>query len=226
MRGPPAGPLGICRPRPSRCGAGWSASPTATRSSCSTTPVPSRRSAWPGSTRPRSARRSAGVRRQACLAWSTTGRPVSSGPRWTATVARSARSGLQIRAARPRAARSRWTPTRRRSPSAWPVGTATKPAPEDRGRYEFAETDSSARRSGLWSDPPPTSTWDWQRDQRQSSRTRQGDPPSGACPRSVGGRQRRGRPIWSWAAHCDLPTTAARPWPASASWRVLCCCPG
>ena len=39
-------------------------------------------------------------------------------------------------------------------------------SPEDRGRYEFAETEAKAKGVGLWQDPNPTAPWDWLRGER------------------------------------------------------------
>jgi endonuclease YncB( thermonuclease family) len=38
---------------------------------------------------------------------------------------------------------------------------AEEQAPEQRGQYEFAETDARVRKTGLWSDPEPIPPWDW-----------------------------------------------------------------
>ena len=45
----------------------------------------------------------------------------------------------------------------------WYREYAREQSPEDRGRYEVAETESRARRAGLWSEPAPTAPWDWRR---------------------------------------------------------------
>jgi endonuclease YncB( thermonuclease family) len=39
-------------------------------------------------------------------------------------------------------------------------------SPEDRGQYEFAETEARAKRAGLWQEPDPVAPWDWRRGQR------------------------------------------------------------
>lgn len=38
--------------------------------------------------------------------------------------------------------------------------------PEDRERYEFAETEARASRAGLWRDAAPIAPWDWRRSLR------------------------------------------------------------
>ncbi len=48
----------------------------------------------------------------------------------------------------------------------WYRRYASEQSPEDRGRYEFAETEAKARRAGLWRDAAPTAPWDWRRSRR------------------------------------------------------------
>lgn len=48
----------------------------------------------------------------------------------------------------------------------WYRKYASEQSPEDRGRYEFAETEARARRAGLWRDAAPTAPWDWRRSRR------------------------------------------------------------
>ncbi len=38
---------------------------------------------------------------------------------------------------------------------------AAEQSPEDRSRYEFAETEARARRAGLWRDANPVPPWEW-----------------------------------------------------------------
>lgn len=48
----------------------------------------------------------------------------------------------------------------------WYRKYASEQSPEDRGRYESAETEAKARRAGLWRDAAPTAPWDWRRSRR------------------------------------------------------------
>ncbi|QNK67823.1 thermonuclease family protein [Variovorax sp. PAMC26660] len=38
---------------------------------------------------------------------------------------------------------------------------------QERGQYEFAETEAKAKRVGLWHDADPVAPWDWRKTQRQ-----------------------------------------------------------
>ena len=49
----------------------------------------------------------------------------------------------------------------------WYREYAREQTAEDRGRYEFAETECRSRKVGLWSDPSPTPPWEWRRLRRQ-----------------------------------------------------------
>ena len=52
----------------------------------------------------------------------------------------------------------------------WYRKYAREQSVEDRGRYEFAETEAKARRAGLWRDAEPIAPWDWRRSRRAPPR--------------------------------------------------------
>lgn len=43
-------------------------------------------------------------------------------------------------------------------------------SPQDRGAYEFDETEARARKVGLWSDPNPVPPWEWRHHVREQQR--------------------------------------------------------
>lgn len=49
----------------------------------------------------------------------------------------------------------------------WYRAYAKEQSAQDRGRYEFAETEARARRAGLWSEPAAVAPWDWRRQLRE-----------------------------------------------------------
>ena len=56
----------------------------------------------------------------------------------------------------------------------WYRAYAREQRPEDRVRYEAAETGARQQRMGLWQDKDPTPPWDWRRQPRQAARTMSG----------------------------------------------------
>jgi endonuclease YncB( thermonuclease family) len=51
----------------------------------------------------------------------------------------------------------------------WYRRYASDQSEEDRGRYEFAETEARAKGAGLWADANPTPPWNWPRGNRAAS---------------------------------------------------------
>lgn len=56
----------------------------------------------------------------------------------------------------------------------WYRAYAREQMPEDRIRYEAAETTARNQRMGLWQDKDPTPPWDWRRQPRPAARTMSG----------------------------------------------------
>ena len=56
----------------------------------------------------------------------------------------------------------------------WYRAYAREQRPEDRIRYDAAETGARQQRMGLWQDKDPTPPWDWRRLPRQAARTMSG----------------------------------------------------
>ena len=51
----------------------------------------------------------------------------------------------------------------------WYRRFAREQAPEQRGQYEFAETEARARRVGLWQEPHAIAPWEWRKGIRPAS---------------------------------------------------------
>lgn len=41
---------------------------------------------------------------------------------------------------------------------------------EQRGQYEFAESEAKAKKAGLWQVPEPVAPWEWRRQKREARR--------------------------------------------------------
>ena len=48
----------------------------------------------------------------------------------------------------------------------WYRGYSREQTAQERGQYEFAETEAKAKRVGLWRDAEPVPPWDWRKAQR------------------------------------------------------------
>lgn len=48
----------------------------------------------------------------------------------------------------------------------WYRAYAREQTPQERGQYEFAETEARAKRVGLWADAEPVPPWDWRKERR------------------------------------------------------------
>ncbi|MDA8257731.1 MAG: thermonuclease family protein [Betaproteobacteria bacterium] len=57
----------------------------------------------------------------------------------------------------------------------WYRAYAREQMPEDRVRYEAAESGARQQRMGLWQDKDPTPPWDWRRQPRRAARTITGE---------------------------------------------------
>lgn len=51
----------------------------------------------------------------------------------------------------------------------WYRAYAREQSAEERGQYEFAETEAKAKRVGLWRDEEPVAPWDWRKAQREAA---------------------------------------------------------
>lgn len=45
----------------------------------------------------------------------------------------------------------------------WYRAYSREQTPQERGQYEFAETEAKAKRTGLWRDADPVAPWDWRK---------------------------------------------------------------
>lgn len=54
----------------------------------------------------------------------------------------------------------------------WYRAYAREQTPQERGQYEFAETEARAKRAGLWADAEPVAPWDWRKERRAEAATR------------------------------------------------------
>jgi endonuclease YncB( thermonuclease family) len=54
----------------------------------------------------------------------------------------------------------------------WYRAYAREQTPQERGQYEFAETEARAKHAGLWRDVDPVAPWDWRKERRIESATR------------------------------------------------------
>lgn len=48
----------------------------------------------------------------------------------------------------------------------WYRAYSREQTPQERGQYEFAETEARAKRAGLWRDADPVPPWDWRKQRR------------------------------------------------------------
>lgn len=48
----------------------------------------------------------------------------------------------------------------------WYRAYAREQSPQERGQYEFAESEAKARGAGLWTDAQPVPPWDWRKGAR------------------------------------------------------------
>ena len=48
----------------------------------------------------------------------------------------------------------------------WYSAYSREQTAQERGQYEFAETEAKAKRAGLWRDTEPVAPWDWRKAQR------------------------------------------------------------
>lgn len=54
----------------------------------------------------------------------------------------------------------------------WYRAYSREQTPQERGQYEFAETEARAKRAGLWRDADPVAPWDWRKERRAETATR------------------------------------------------------